>query len=192
MRAKPKRTTARTTAITAAALMLLATGAWAYSSVNRPEVAKSKRTKAQPSFQIRASLPGELSPGRTLPVKVSLANNRPRAIWLTRMRLSLTVDPAHAAAGCSADRDYAVSQLPRKFLPYKIRKGKKPKRRRLGQKPVSRFQPLSAKKRQGKPTITMVNLGSVNQDPCKGAQLTIGFTTKSTTRKPRAKKAGGR
>lgn len=150
--------------------------------------AKKKRGKATASFQIRTQVPGQLAPGRSIPLQISLANNRPVPLWIKRMTVRIAVDPAHTAAGCTVGRDYRITQIPKQFFPYKLAKGKKARKGKRPPKP--KWHKLSTKRRGSDPSLSMVALTSVNQDACKGATLTISYKTQATTKKPkkRAKK----
>lgn len=178
-----------------------ALGSAALGTVNQVQSAKKKKKrKGRESFQVYAYLDGKLSPGRTLPIKLTVSNDRPRSIWVTQMRLKMSIDAAHKAAGCSTTRDFRLRQIPEKFTPFKLKantvkhsggsakgkKGKKGKKQRKGRKGWKPFTPKGA---NGPPTITMLNLPHVNQDACKGAKLTIQATAKSVPRKPRKRKS---
>lgn len=179
-----RRRVAKAMIIIVAGLAAFATGALVVNAATTGQVsAKKKRGKPQASFQIRAQITRQLQPGVKVPIKISVSNNRPKALWIKKLTVLLAVDKAHAEAGCSVARDYRVEQLPKKFFPYKVMKGPKV---RNGKKAVKvRWKALSAKKRQGKPTLSMVALPTVNQDACKGATLTIAFKSTSGMKKPR-------
>jgi hypothetical protein len=192
MIARTAQLSAKTAVLIVCGIVALAGVAVAVNATDtfQASVAKKKRGKKQASFQIRTKVPGTLSPGKTLPVEISLANKRPVNLWIKRLSLRLSIDPAHAAAGCSVARDYRVTQIPKKFFPYKLVKAKKSRKRKKKQK--LKWRKLPARKRGGNPKLTMLALPDVNQNACKGATLKISFKSRSTTKKPRSKKRSKR
>jgi hypothetical protein len=181
-----KRLASKAAILIVCGLAAFATGAIVVHAATSAQTAKKKkRDKAQPSFKIQTQVMGQISPGRSAPLKISLANTRAKTIWLTRFVVTLRLDKAHIAAGCSIRRDYRVVQFPRKFFPYKIAKAKKPRGKK--KKIKLKYRAIPAKKANGKPTLMMLSPPGVNQDACKGATLTLTYTTKSQTRKPKKK-----
>lgn len=188
MTRRPQPKMLRGALIALCALAAFALGALAVNAaIDGGVAAKKKRGKAQPSFLIRTEVPGQLAPGRTIPLKISLANKRPVRLWVTKLSLAIAVDPAHRAAGCDVTQNYRVTQIPKKFFPYKLAKGKKAKKGKKAPKP--KWRTLPAKRRDGNPTLSMTALADVNQDACKGATLTISYKSRATTKKPRKKAA---
>lgn len=160
----------------------------ATTSEHSASAAKKKRGKKKASMQIRTQVTGQLAPGRSVPLEVSLANNRPVNLWVTRLIPVIRLDAAHVAAGCSATRDYRVTLLPRKFFPYKLSRVKR-KKSQLKRAPKVKWNLLRTSRTNGHPMLSMVSLPGVNQDACKGATLTISWKTRITTKKPRSRKA---
>jgi hypothetical protein len=187
MSIRAKRLASKAAILIVCGLAAFATGAIVVHAATHAQVSKKKRKKkALPSFYIRAQLDQQLSPGRSVPIKLSFANNQSKNVWLTRLAVTLRLDKAHSAAGCSVKRDYNVVQLPKKFFPLKLPKAKKPKK---GKKVKLRYRAAPAKKAAGRPTLMMLAPAGVNQDACKGATLTLTYTTKSSTKRPRKVKA---
>lgn len=178
-----KRLASKAAILIVCGLAAFATGAIVVHAATSAQTTakKKKRSKAQPSFQIRTQMTAQLSPGRTVPLSVSFANTRTKNIWLTRFAILMKIDKAHMAAGCSLKRDYRVLQFPKKFFPYKI-----PKAKKAGNKKIRlKYRTIPAKKSNGKPALIMLAPSGVNQDACKGATLTLSYTTRSSTKKPR-------
>lgn len=187
MSSSARRRAAKAMIIFVAGLAAFAGGALAVNAATTgQQSAKKKGGTQKANVRIRAQVTGQLQPGVKVPLKISLANNRDKPLWIKRLRVMLAVDKAHAAAGCSVNRDYRVQQLPKKFFPYKV--AEKPSATN-GKEASVRWRALSAKKRQGKPTLSMLALPNVNQDACKGATLTIYFKTNASILKPKTKQA---
>jgi hypothetical protein len=182
-----KRLASKAAILIACGLAAFATGAIVVHAATSAQTTAKKKvsSKAQPSFRIRTQLMDQLSPGRTVPLKIAFANTRTKNIWLSRFAVRLNLDKAHMAAGCSIRRDYRVMQFPKKFFPYKI-----PKAQRIeGTKKLRlKYRTIPANKSNGKPALIMLAPSGVNQDACKGATLTLSYTTKSSTKKPRKAK----
>lgn len=179
-----KRLASKAAILIVCGLAAFATGAIVvHAATSAQTSAKKKRSsKAKPSFKIRTQLMGQLSPGRSVPLKISFANTRTKSIWLVRFAVRLNLDKAHMAAGCSIRRDYRVMQFPKKFFPYKMSKAKRiPGTKKLRLK----YRTIPAKKSNGKPALIMTAPRGVNQDACKGATLTLSYTTRASTKKPR-------
>jgi hypothetical protein len=181
-----KRLASKAAILIVCGLAAFATGAIVVHAATSAQTAKKKkRAKGQPSFYVRAQIDGPIAPGRSAPIKFSFANNQTKNIWITRLAVTLKLDKAHVAAGCSIKRDYNVVQLPKKFFPYKLPKANKPKAKK---KLKLRYRAVPAKKANGRPTLIMLAPQGVNQDACKGATLTLTYTTRSQTKKPRTLK----
>lgn len=183
------RVSSRTVLPVAIAACLLLVGSLVVNAATRGEVAKKRRAKT--AFIVKGEMVTTLRPGVKSQVKVSLANKKYTAIWVKSLRMSVSIDVAHAAAGCSVGRDFRVTQLPRKAFPLKLTKAKKQRKARGSKKKRKakvRWRAITAKKAKGLPAIEMVNLPDVNQDACKGATLNLKFTGKATNKKPKRKK----
>lgn len=171
----------------ACGLVAFATGAIVVHAATSAQVAKKKkRTPAWPAFMIRAQVAEGLAPGRSVPIKISLANNRLKPIWIIRLSVRLAVDAKHAQAGCKVSRDYQVVQIPKAVFPYKVASYYRAAENREA---TLRWRTLRDRRTRGKPILMMNNLPSVNQNACKGATLTINFASKSARKKPVRKKA---
>lgn len=187
MSTSAKRLASKAAILIVCGLAAFATGAIVVHAATSGQTTAKKKvsSKPRPSFRIRTQLTEQLSPGRTVPLKISFANTRDKNIWLHRFAVRLTIDKAHMAAGCSIRRDYRVMQFPKKFFPYKIAKAQRIK----GTKKLRlKYRTIPAKKSNGKPALIMLAPPGVNQDACKGATLTLNYTTRSSTKKPRKAK----
>jgi hypothetical protein len=128
-------------------------------------------------FDISGRVTVPLMPGMTAPIDVALSNRIHHELWISGLKVSVQVDAAHTAAGCSAARDYVVTQLPRVTYPILL-----PARRpytalwpaRLHWSGTQRWR-LRQLGVPELPTISMLNLPNVDQDGCKGAQLRLRF-----------------
>jgi hypothetical protein len=188
MKRSLRRSAARTAIVIVAGLAAFAAGALVVNAATTAQQSakKTKKAKGKASFRIRTKVAGQLQPGARVPIQISLANNRPKPVWIKRLKVVIAVDKAHAAAGCSAARDYSVEQIPNKFFPYKLVKKPRVKASKHKRKKVkTHWKPLSTAKRQGKPTLSMNYLPEVNQDACKGATVTIAYRSQSSMKKPR-------
>ncbi|MBJ7457747.1 MAG: hypothetical protein JHD02_01025 [Thermoleophilaceae bacterium] len=187
MSASGTRLASRTAILLVCGLVAFATGAIVVHAATSAQVAKKKKKPpAWPSFLIRAEIAQGLAPGKNVPIKISVANNRLKPIWITRLAVRLAVDDKHARAGCKVSRDYHVVQLPKSVFPFKVvsyyRATKK--------SPAKlRWRTLRDSRTRGRPILMMHNLPSVNQNACKGATLKLTFASKSTLKKPKGKKA---
>jgi hypothetical protein len=106
-----------------------------------------------------------LRPGLSAPIDLRLENLRDQPRLVTRIHVALTIDAAHRAAGCSRARDFRVRQLRPSAYPLRIDPRRPRTLRSLGVRYL--------------PRVRMVNLRDVNQDACKGAQLTFCYSGRS-------------
>lgn len=179
-----KRLASKAAILIVCGLAAFATGAIVVHAATSAQTSAKKKvsSKARPSFRIRTQLTEQISPGRTVPLKISFANTRNKNIWLHRFAVRMNLDKAHMDAGCSIRRDYRMMQFPKKFFPYKIPKAKRiPGTKKLRLK----YRTVPAKKSNGKPALIMLSPPGVNQDACKGATITLSYTTRSSTKRPR-------
>lgn len=188
MSADGNRLASRTAILLVCGLVAFATGAIVVHAATSAQVAAKKKRKgpAWPSFMIRAEVAQGLAPGKNVPIKISIANNRLKPIWIRRLSVRLAIDDKHARAGCDVDRDYHVVQMPRAVFPFKVAsyyRATKTSPARL------RWLKLRDRRTRGRPILMMRNLPSVNQNACKGATLKLTFMTNSTLKKPVRKKA---
>lgn len=182
------RRTVKSVVSTTICLLLIAGGAFAFAS-NQAELAAKRKGKAVGSFVIRGTIDQSLSPGNSSRVTVSIANNRKVPIWVTRLRLSVAVDKAHEAKGCSVARDYLVTQLTKKSFPIRVPANKKVRvKRGKAVAKTLKWRRLAIRQAAGRPSVMMMNLSGVNQDACKGATLNLKFDGKATTTKPKRPK----
>ncbi|MBJ7353530.1 MAG: hypothetical protein JHC98_01780 [Thermoleophilaceae bacterium] len=174
----------RTAILLVCGLAAFAAGAIVVHAATSAQVAKKKtRTPAWPAFMIRAQVTSELNPGKNVPIRVSVANNRLKPIWLLRLSVRVAVDEKHVRAGCKADRDYHVVQLPKAAFPIKVASYN----RASGSQPATlRWRTLRDRRTRGRPILMMHNLANVNQNACKGATLTLNFASRSIDKRPRS------
>jgi hypothetical protein len=158
------------------ALLLLVPVAFAVRAVRGSTSAKRSR---HASFAIRGKLRVPLRPGSSQRLNLRLINRRRFTLWVTRLKVRVSVDRRHRLAGCSARRDFAVRQLPRRAYPIRLRSRSA---RRLSALGVHRL-----------PRVRMRDLAGTNQDACKGASLRPryrGRARKSRPHRPRPRAAG--
>ena len=149
------------------ALLLLVPVAFAVHTVSRTTSAKPSRHAA---FAIKGDLRVALRPGSSQRLNLRLINRRHFTLWITRLKVRVSVDRRHRVAGCSARRDFAVGQLPRRAFPIRL--------------PRRRTRRLSALGVHVLPRLRMRDLAGTNQDACKGASLRLGY--RGRARKTRA------
>src|SRR5687768_10447651 len=99
--------TSRVLACVVMALLLVAGSLAIYSAHG---ARSAKRTRAS-SLAIKGSVRVPLRPGTSRTLNLTLINRRHFALWITRLRVRVSVDRKHRAAGCSATRDFAVRQI---------------------------------------------------------------------------------
>jgi hypothetical protein len=145
--------------------------AGAYAMAERHTHSSAKTRYLHPRFKISGTLRvARLRPGVKRPLDLRLSNPHRFTIWVTSVRMSVSLDRAHRKAGCSVRRDFYTRPLPRSELPIKVRPRRKRRLRRLG---VERL-----------PAIGMRNLRTVNQDACKGARVRLKYRGNSLRWRP--------
>ena len=137
-------------------------------------------------FDITGRVTVALWPGMTAPIDVALSNRIRHDLWISGLRIAVSVDAAHTGAGCSASRDYVVTQLPRAFDPIYLpaRRPYTPRWPARLRWPGSQHWLLRDLGVPAVPTITMLNLPDVDQDGCKGARLQLHFLANSRYHPP--------
>jgi len=180
-----KRLASNAAILIACGLAAFAAGAIVvHAATDSPATSAKKKLRGIPSYKIMTRLSGRLSPGKTVQVRLYLANNLNKPVSVKRLSLVLKVDKAHAAKGCSATRDYRVIQLPKRAFPYKLSpRGKPTGNKKLKKKQRARWRRMRPKQAAHLPAIRMLNLRGVNQDACKGARLRVTFRTLPTRKK---------
>lgn len=196
MRTKPTRGRRLLFAVVAA-LCSLAVASLVVHAATKDREARSSARNVKNSFQIRGQVSGDLVPGRRLPVKIQMANNKSYPLWITRLRISAAIDHKHRLAGCSVARDFRFTQLGKKSFPFKLAKRKfrvvrVKSRGKVRKKKQAVFTTLSRRITKGQPTIELVNLSDVNQDACKGATIHFKFDSRAERNRKLAKKRAGR
>ncbi len=121
--------------------------------------------------RVTGAAQGQLRPGASAPVALSLRNPNSHRIQMRRVRVKITgiVAPQADAAHPCTKADYAVRQMPRQTL-------RLPARRSVDLAALG--LPVASW-----PQLTMLNR-PVNQDGCKGAQLTLRFKARGLRRAP--------
>ena len=170
------------------AIAFVAIGSVVQASIRRHHHHRHHRKDVgHPRFDIVGRVAVPLGPGMTAPIDVALSNRIHHDLWISGLQVAVTVDAAHAAAGCSATRDYVVTQLPRAFDPILL-----PARRPYtAQWPAQLHWSRSQRWRlsdllgvPAAPTISMPDLPNVDQNGCKGARLQLRFWANSRYRPP--------
>jgi hypothetical protein len=167
------------------AVAFLAIGSVVQASIHHHRRHHS-RDRAYARFVITGLARTALSPGVTAPVDVTLHNRIHHVLWISDLKLTLGVDAAHAAAGCSVARDYIVTQLPRSTYPIRL-----PARSDYSAAWPARLRWVGSRGWRLRelgvpvaPAISMVNLPNVDQDGCKGAKLRLSFWATSRLNPP--------
>lgn len=164
----------------------VAIGSVVQASIRRHHHRHHRRDRAHARFDITGWVSVPLSPGSTAPIDVVLSNRLRHDLWIGGLKITVVVDPAHAARGCSATRDYVVSQLPRVFYPILL-PGRRPYTAqwpaRLHWPGRQRWHLRDLGVTVG-PSISMLNLRDVDQDACKGATLRLRFWATSRYNPP--------
>jgi hypothetical protein len=159
--------------------MLIAAAFLALASIVQASIrSRARPHAAAPAFVISGSLRGTLRPGMSQWVDLALDNRTRATLWVTDLQVRLEVDAAHRAAGCSAERDFTIEQLPPSAFPIVL-----PARRpfRPGWPApfmwhASQSWSLGALGVTALPSIAMQNLAQTNQDACKGTALKLMFS----------------
>jgi hypothetical protein len=179
MRALPRSRFRGTRARTA--LLLVAGGLVAVSVVQASiRASANKPFHAHRRFDIFGRLARPLTPSASQPVPIRLNNRLGSTLWITSLRVGVVVDRKHAAAGCSAARDFMVSQLPLGVYPIKLPPGTfyRPGWPAHLRWPVQSWS-LRALGVTALPMVSMLDLAQVNQDGCKGARLRLVFRARA-------------
>ena len=163
-------------ALSLGALLLLVPVAFALRATHGGASHKRHR---QASFAIKGNLRVPLRPGASARLNLRLINRRRVTLWVTRLKVRVSVDRRHRMAGCSVRRDFAVRQLRRRAYPIRMRRRSA---RRLSALGIHRL-----------PRVRMRDLSRTNQDACKGASLRLRYSSrvrKSRPHRPRPRAAG--
>ena len=153
------------------ALLLLVPVAFAVRALDGPTSAKRSR---HASFAIRGNVRVPLRPGSSQRLNLRLINRRRFTLWITRLKVRVSVDRRHRAAGCSARRDFAVRQLRRRAYPIRL--------------PRRRSRRLSALGVRVLPRLRMRDLAGTNQDACKGASLRLRYRGRARKSRPHGRR----
>jgi len=157
----------------ALSLSVAATGVGVYAALAatwHPETAASGRAR-----HVRLSITGNarrsLTPGVSAPLNLRLANRYGFGLWITRLTVRLTVDPRHAAAGCTGAANFTIRQLGRAAFPIRL--------------PRRRARTLRALGLRRLPQVGMRDLPATDQGACKGASLTLRYSAMARRDRPR-------
>jgi hypothetical protein len=182
---RPLRSLFAIKTVAAVAVISVAVGSAVGATVKHHR--KKRRTPPVAMISVSGGLRGHLSPGGLQPIDVAFGNRTRSQVWITSLRVTAAVDPAHVAAGCSIDRDFALAQVPATALPIRLpaRSVFRPGWPARFRWPTPRMWLLSELGVRTPPTISMVNLTQVNQDACKGATLHFSFQATVRRKRPR-------
>lgn len=137
--------------------------------------AAARGAKAQPARQgmlvISGRLTAPLWPGKTLPADPWITNRYPFGLRITRLRVRVSVDAQHRAAGCSVPRDFRVWQVPRREYPIRVRARASVPLSRLGVDAV--------------PHVEMRDL-PIDQVACQGARMRLRYSAQAVRDTPGA------
>lgn len=171
----------------------------AEQSQQKAEAAAKKRSKVvRNAFRVKAEIrdprSNVLSIGEKKRVKLKFFNRQKFPLWVYDLRISGSVDKAHAAAGCSIKRDFQFYQLKRRSYPFKVNKGRMKviKKRikgkvRRSKRMVWWHMPVKITTRTN-PAMRLHDLPGVNQDACKGATVIFKITARAERTKQAARK----
>jgi hypothetical protein len=118
------------------------------------------------AFDIEGDATGPIAPGVQVPIELRFINKHPSAMTISDLQVSLQSLSAPSATAhhpCSVD-DYALTQMPDR-IEWSVPANTTLSLEQLGVQ------------RQEWPQITMRDRAS-NQDGCKGATLTLGYTAR--------------
>jgi len=119
--------------------------------------------QARSAFELCGDLPRRLAPGTSQPLDMLISNSTRHRLRITRITVSLTLDPAHRRTGCSAARSFRVTGLAAGQYPILAPPRSTRSLRALGVRPL--------------PRVHMLDLPAA-QDACKGAELRLRFQGK--------------
>jgi hypothetical protein len=167
-------------------IAFVAIGSVVQASIRRHHHRHHRKDPPHARFDITGRVTVALMPGSTAPIDVALANRIRHVLWISGLKITVAVDAAHAAAGCSAARDYVVTQLPRETYPIQLPARSPyttqwPARLRWPGAHHWRLRDLGV---PVLPAISMLNLPEIDQDGCKGAKLQLRFWATSRLHPP--------
>jgi hypothetical protein len=182
----PRLTALPKPALAFLAVAFFAVGTAVQASARHGHARHQRRDRGYDRFGISGRVAAPLWPGATQPVEITLSNRVRHVLWISGLKVTVAVDAAHVAAGCSASRDYFVTQLPREVYPIRLeaRSPYTPRWPATLRWPGTRGVRLSDLGVPLLPAITMLNLPTVDQDGCKGASLQLRFWATSRLHPP--------
>jgi hypothetical protein len=168
------------------AIAFLAVGSVVQASIRHHHRHRHHNDRPHARFDILGRVQSPLAPGDMQPIEVALFNRFHHVLWISGLKVTVAIDAAHTAAGCSASRDFVVTQLPRSIYPIRL-----PARSPYSPSwPARMAWPGAQRWRLHDlgvpvlPTISMPNLADVDQDGCKGARLHLKFWASSRLHPP--------
>jgi hypothetical protein len=136
--------------------------------------ASHSRHLARAALAGAGNLRKPLRPGSSQPVNVVLTNRYRFAVWVTRLRVGISVRPLPGRR-CSARRDFAVRQLNRRAYPLRL-----PRRSRYSLRRLRVSWKLF-------PRVAMRDLPRINQDGCQRASVRVRYAFRVRRTRPRGK-----
>lgn len=123
------------------------------------------------SFTLGGDLPGLARPGVSYALDVRLTNPHRYSLEITRVSVSIVVDPAHLNAGCRRRRDFRSIPMPPSSYPIRL--------------PPRRTMRLRQLRVRFLPQVAMLSL-PLDQDACQGARLTLKYGGRARRWSPEA------
>lgn len=126
--------------------------------------------KAGLAFRISGDVTGRLRPGAVMPVRLTVRNPHRFPIVVKRVRGTLSIDKAHARAGCDVRKNFSYRQNLRRWKPLKLR---------------ARAKVRFTGRRAPRAPNVLMRSRTVDQGACKGARLKIRYTGTAVKARPR-------
>lgn len=171
---------AHTTPVAAGLTLALVVGFAAVSAaaalLDRRAGIRARSAHAMPKqerFTINGRLARPLRPGKSGALNLRLTNPHRYSLRVTRLNISLSVDRAHARAGCARRANFRIQRLGIEEYPIRLY----PRRTRSLYR--SHARPL--------PRLIMRKLPT-NQDACKKARIRLRFTGRANRWHARARR----
>lgn len=134
-------------------------------------VGQKRKKAAKPTFRITGVVKGQLRPGTSLRLELTLRNPHRFPLSVTRLRTTLAIDAAHRKAGCNVATNFFVTQPSRRARPFKLR---------------ARSSLRLARVRGRAPLLLGMRNLPRDQGVCKGAKLTLRYS--GSARKAKGKR----
>lgn len=127
--------------------------------------------KAGLAFRISGDVTGLLRPGAVMRVGLAVSNPHRFPIVVKRVRGTLSIDKAHARAGCDLRKNFSYRQNLRRWKPLRLR-------------PLATVR-FTGRRAVMAPKVKMLDLKTTDQNACKGARLKIRYTGTAVKVRPR-------